>query len=214
MTSKIQNPIPLPAIRRLPAYLRLLKAYKIEGETWVSATSLAQELRYKPIQVRKDMAWTGVEGKPKVGFNIDDLILAINYQLGWDNTTDAVLIGVGNLGRALDGYKGFGNYGLKTLSVHDTDPQKIGTKLDGLIIKPMDALEDSVKRFGIHIAILTTPTEYVQEIAERLVTAGITGIWNFAPGKLKLPADIVIQRTDLATGFAELSSKLKNQIIK
>jgi len=214
MTRKISNPIPLPTIRRLPAYLRLLKAYRDEGETWISATNLAQDLRFKPIQVRKDMAWTGVEGKPKVGFNIDDLILAINYQLGWDNTTDAVLIGVGNLGRALVGYKGFGNYGLKILSVHDTDPQKIGTKLDGLIIKPMDALEDSVKRFGIHIAILTTPTEYVQEIAERLVTAGITGIWNFAPGKLKLPADIVIQRTDLATGFAELSSKLKNQIIK
>jgi len=101
--------IPLPTIRRFPAYLRLLKDHANQGKMWISATTLADQLKLKPIQVRKDMACTGVEGKPKVGFQVCELIVAIEQYLGWDNTTDAILIGAGNLGAALIGYKGFEN---------------------------------------------------------------------------------------------------------
>lgn len=204
--------IPLPTIRRFPAYLRLLKDYMADGEKLVSATRLAVDLRLKPIQVRKDMACTGIEGKPKIGFEIDDLIRAIEHHLGWDNTADAVLIGVGNLGKALVGYQGFENYNLRIISIHDTDQKKIGTRVHGITIQPMDVLEKTIARFGINIAILTVPAENVQKIAERIVDAGILGIWNFAPKKLKLPDNIIVQRTDLATNFAELSSKLKKSL--
>ncbi|MGM0432856.1 MAG: redox-sensing transcriptional repressor Rex [Spirochaetota bacterium] len=206
--------IPLPTIRRFPAYLRLLKDYAADGEQWVSATRLAEKLRLKPIQVRKDMACTGVEGKPKVGFEIAGLIQAIEHHLGWDNTTDAVLIGAGNLGNALLGYKGFRNYGLRIVAVHDDDPAKIGRQVYGLTVKSMDDIEDTIKRLGINIAILTVPEDKVQEIADRLVEDGIKGLWNFAPKNLTLPDSVVVQRTDLATCFAELSSRLNQVLVR
>lgn len=204
--------IPLPTIRRFPAYLRILKEHADEGEYWISATTLAEELGLKPIQVRKDMACTGVEGKPKIGFEVRALILAIEHYLGWDNTSDAILIGAGNLGSALIGYKGFENYGLHIVAVFDADEKKVGRKLGDITVRSMDTLQETIDRLGINIAILTVPAESAQDIAERLVAAGIMGIWNFAPKSLKLPDHIAIQRTDLATSFAELSSKLRKQM--
>lgn len=204
--------IPLPTIRRFPAYLRMLKDYQKSGEIWVSATRLADDLRLKPIQVRKDMSCTGVEGKPKVGFDITDLILAIEHHLGWDNATDAILIGAGHLGNALVGYKGFENYGLRIVSVFDTDERKIGSMTYGVKILSMDLLEETIERLGVNIAVLTVPAERAQEIAERLVASGIKGIWNFVPKNLNLPEQIIVQRTDLATSFAELSSRIKKSI--
>ncbi len=204
--------IPLPTIRRFPAYLRKLKDYQAYGDTWISATKLADDLKLKPIQVRKDMACTGVEGKPKVGFELTELIHAIEYHLGWDNTSDAILIGAGHLGNALIGYKGFENYGLRIVAIFDTDPKKIGEQTYGITIQSMDNLENTIERFGINIAVLTVPALYAQEIAQRLVGSGIKGIWNFAPKTLNLPDDVIVQRTDLATSFAELSSKLRNSI--
>lgn len=204
--------IPLPTIRRYPAYLRLLKDYQQSGEDWVSATRLAVDLRLKPIQVRKDMACTGVEGKPKVGFEIDGLIRAIEHHLGWDNTSDAILIGAGNLGAALIGYKGFENYGLRIVAILDADAKKVGMKVSGITVQSMEHLEEVIDRLGVNIAVLTLPAVYAQETAERLVAAGIKGIWNFAPKTLTLPEHIIVQRTDLATSFAELSSRLKTSI--
>jgi len=200
--------IPLPTIRRFPLYLRLLKDRQVLGEEWISATTLAVELRLKPIQVRKDMACTGVEGKPKIGFRIDELIEAIEHHLGWDNVTDAVLVGAGNLGTALAGYEGFRNYGLKIIGAFDNDPEKIGTAIYGIPVFAMSSLKKQIERFGVNMAVLTVPAESAQEVAEKLAEAGIKGIWNFVPKNLKLPEEIIIQRIDLAASFAELSSKL------
>jgi redox-sensing transcriptional repressor len=202
--------IPLPTIRRYPVYLRLLKDWALRGEAWISATTLAGELRLNPIQVRKDMACTGVEGKPKVGFEVDALIAAIEHHLGWDNTTDAVLVGAGNLGSALVGYKGFENYGLRIIAVFDTDPEKVGNMVHGRKIQAMKELKMTVKRLTVNMGVLAVPEQAAQEAAEAMVKAGIRGIWSFAPKNLKLPESVVIQRTDLSTSFAELSSKLKN----
>ena len=212
MNSETKRSIPLPTIRRFPVYLRLLKEQLMLGKTWISATTLAYELRLKPIQVRKDMACTGVTGKPKIGFLIEDLINAIEAHLGWDNSSDAVLIGAGHLGNALAGYRGFDNYGLKVAAVFDSDPKKIGTAIGELTVLSMDTLEDYIAEHGILVGILTVPDSYAQEIAERLVASGIIGIWNFAPINLKLPEQIIVQRTDLATAFAELSSRLNSSI--
>ncbi|MBN2659257.1 MAG: redox-sensing transcriptional repressor Rex [Spirochaetales bacterium] len=201
--------IPLPAIRRYPLYLRRLKAYRMGGTLWVSATMLAEDLGFSSILVRKDLALTGLEGRPKYGFSIDPLIGAIEESLGWNNRTDAILVGAGNLGSALLGYSGFAQYGLEISAVFDSDPAKIGTKVQGVPVFPMEKLTDFIGRTHIPMAVLTVPAESAQRTAEQLEDAGIRGIWNFAPAKLKLSDKVVVQRVDLASSFAELSSRLK-----
>lgn len=199
----------MPAIRRYPSYLRRLKAYEKGGTQWISATTLANDLSLSSILVRKDLALTGLEGRPKYGFAIKPLIDAIEECLGWNNTTDAVLVGAGNLGAALLGYSGFAQYGLTIVAVFDSDEGKIGTKVQDIPVLPMDKLDDYLSRTRIPMAVLTVPAESAQRTAEKLEQAGIQGIWNFAPVKLKLSEHVVIQRVDLASSFAELSSRLK-----
>jgi len=200
--------IPLPAIRRYPSYLRRLKNYQIGGTKWISATTLAEDLSLSAILVRKDLACTGLEGRPKYGFAIEPLIDAIEKSLGWDNTTDAILVGAGNLGTALMGYDGFNQYGLPIVAVFDIDHQKVGTKVHGVEVLSMEKVADFIKRTKIPMAVLTVPAASAQLIGIKLSDAGIKGIWNFAPVKLKLSKDVIIQRVDLASSFAELSSRL------
>ena len=201
--------ISIPTIKRFPSYLRLLRQYREEGELWVSATRLAEELSLTAIQVRKDMAGTGVEGRPKVGFEIDALIAAIVENLGWDNATDAILIGAGHLGVALARYEGFASYGLQIVAAVDKDPAKSGRPIGNTTVYPMEQMKSFVTDNAINIAVITVPAEAAQEVADELVDAGIKAIWNFAPKDLRLPGHIVLQRTDLATSFAVLSAKCR-----
>jgi len=199
----------IPTIKRFPSYLRLLRQYQEAGEEWISATKLAGDLGLTPIQVRKDMAGTGVEGRPKVGFEIAALLESITHSLGWDNSTDAVLIGAGHLGVALSRYEGFASYGLRIVAVFDNDPSKVGKAIGYTVVRPMVQLADYIKDHAINIAVITVPAESAQPLADELVGFGIKAIWNFAPKDLKLPTGIVVQRTDLATSFAVLSAKCR-----
>jgi redox-sensing transcriptional repressor len=199
----------IPTIKRFPSYLRLLRQYQEAGEEWISATKLAGDLGLTPIQVRKDMAGTGVEGRPKVGFEIASLLESITHCLGWDNSTDAVLIGAGHLGVALSRYEGFASYGLRIVAVFDNDPSKVGKAIGYTVVRPMAQLADYIKGHAINIAVITVPAEAAQALADELVGFGIKAIWNFAPKDLRLPAGIVVQRTDLATSFAVLSAKCR-----
>ncbi len=199
----------IPTIKRFPSYLRLLRQYQEAGEEWISATKLAGDLGLTPIQVRKDMAGTGVEGRPKVGFEIAALLESITHCLGWDNSTDAVLIGAGHLGVALSRYEGFASYGLRIVAVFDNDPSKVGKAIGYTVVRPMAQLADYIKDHAINIAVITVPADAAQALADELVGFGIKAIWNFAPKDLRLPAGIVVQRTDLATSFAVLSAKCR-----
>jgi redox-sensing transcriptional repressor len=190
-------------------YLSLLKRYDEQEILWISATTLAEDLGLSSILVRKDLSCTGLEGRPKYGFRIKPLIDAIENSLGWNNTTDAILVGAGNLGKALLGYAGFAQYGLQIVAVFDNDPDKVGKSVQGIEILPMEKIPDLIERTRIPMAVLTVPATCAQKIAENLADAGIRGIWNFAPVKLKLSEKIIIQRMDLASSFAELSSRLK-----
>lgn len=209
--SKI-SPIPIPTIKRLPSYLRILEQNKATGVEYISATTLAEELGLKPIQVRKDVSCTGIEGRPKVGFNIDELITCITHVLGWDNTTDALIVGAGNLGKAIALYGGFESYGLRIVAIFDKDVHKIGQKCGTLTILPIDSIYQYIKTHRISIAVITVPANQAQSVADLLVKCGIRGIWNFAPKDLKLSEDVVMQRTDLATSFAVLSVKMRKKI--
>ncbi|MGE4584003.1 MAG: redox-sensing transcriptional repressor Rex [Sphaerochaeta sp.] len=206
--------IPIPTIKRFPSYLRLLKGYHEQGLEMVSATMLAEELGLKPIQVRKDISCTGIEGKPKVGFTVTKLIDAIIHTLGWDNATDAILIGAGHLGSALARYEGFETYGLKIVAAFDIDKQKWGSKLGEVPVFPLDSLKQYIEENHVNIAVLAVPAAQAQEVSELVVECGILAIWNFAPKDLKLPERVVVQRTDLATSFAVLSAKVKRKMSK
>lgn len=207
-----KNPIPIPTVKRLPSYLRLLRQAKEEGETYISATKLASELSLKPIQVRKDISSTGIEGRPRVGFTIDELIGRINHVLGWDDSTEALIVGAGNLGSALAAYGGFEAYGLKISAIFDKDQRKVGTRAGALTVMPLDRINKYIAENRMTIAVIAVPASQAQAVADMLVKCGIRGIWNFAPVNLKLPDDVVIQRTDLATSFAVLSIKLRKKL--
>ena len=199
---------PLPTVKRGPNYLRVLLEYQQNGIEWISATDIAYRLKLTPIQVRKDLALTGIAGTPKKGFMVDELIISLKEFLGWNSNTDAFLIGAGALGSALLGYKGFDENGLNIVAAFDSDPLKIGSVIHGKKVLDIKKVKTLAKRMNIHIGIITVPAEFAQSTADTLVDAGIKGIWNFSPAKLKLPDHIIIQREDLSSGFAVLSAKI------
>lgn len=199
---------PVPTIRRIPSYLRILYEYRDAGREWISATEIAERLFLKSIQVRKDMAFTGIVGKPKKGFPVNELIAGIREFLGWNSINKAILVGAGALGSALLGYSGFTEHGLDIVAVFDKTPEKIGRTVHGREILPMSRIRPTVSKRNIRIAIITVPASAAQEVADELVAAGIEGIWNFSPVKLNVPPRVAIQREDLSSGLAVLCVKL------
>jgi redox-sensing transcriptional repressor len=199
---------PLPTVRRMPAYLNLLRRLRAEGCQVVSGTRIAEELGLDSVQVRKDFSYTGMVGKAGVGFQIPTVIHMIETFLGWDNTTDAFLIGAGSLGTAIMGYQGFQRYGLNIVAAFDKNPEKNGLNIHGKQVLPMDKLLDLAQRMHVQVGIITVPAEGAQEVADQLVEAGVGAIWNFAPVSIKVPPTIILQNTELASELAVLSVML------
>jgi redox-sensing transcriptional repressor len=209
------NPIPekklsLAAIKRMPMYLRVLKQMA-ESAEFASATKVAEELNLEPIVARKDLELAGIQGRPGVGYPIRDLIGGIETLLGWNNISDAVLVGAGSLGTALLGYQGFSNYGLNVVCAFDDDPKKAGKDIHGKKVMKLSAMPGLVSRLHVQIGILAVPQEAAQEVADLMVKAGIKAIWNFAPVRLSVPEEVQVQNEDLAEGLAALFVKLTNQ---
>ena len=200
-----------PSIRRLPSYLHLVRNIRSEGGDYVSGTTIAQELHLESIQVRKDLAITGIKGRPKKGYPVDLLINAIERFLGWNILQDAIIVGVGNLGTALIGYQEFQLNGLNIIAGFDKNPKKIGSTIRGIPILNITTLDINVPLFGVNIAILTVPTVCAQDITDLLIKAGISGIWNFTNTKLKVPSHMVVQKEDLSSGYAMLCMKLRSR---
>jgi redox-sensing transcriptional repressor len=194
----------VPSIRRLPSYLHIIRQSKEEGHEYISGTVIAQELRLEPIQVRKDLAITGIVGKPKKGYPVVALMAAIEHFLGWDEMQQAVLIGAGNLGTALAGYQEFHYHGLNICAAFDQDPAKIGKSIHGVTIFSLNTIPEQIRNLGANIAILTVPSTNAQEVTDRLVSAGINAIWNFTNVKLKVPEHVLVQKEDLTSGYAML----------
>jgi redox-sensing transcriptional repressor len=193
-----------PSVRRLPSYLHTIRQLQKEEGEYISGTLIAQELNLEPIQVRKDLAITGITGKPKKGYPVEALIRAIERFLGWDLVQDAVLVGVGNLGAALIGYEEFQYHGLHLIAAFDKNPKKIGLRIHGVPVLSIDTVDIQIRSFGVKTAILTVPSPFAQETADVLIKAGIEAIWNFTNVKLKVPDNVVVQKEDLSSGYAML----------
>lgn len=204
MDNVVQN-LPLPTIRRFPIYLRKIQDCVAREEEYISGALLADVLNLDHVVVRKDLAMTGVSGTPRLGFPTKELAAAITRALGWDSPTQAALIGVGHLGGALLGHRGFRDHNLEITLAFDANPALVGTQLHGATILAIDDLERMIQRLHIVLAILTVPSCAAQSCADKLVAAGIRGIWNFTGVSLNVPASVKVQQEDLASGLAVLS---------
>ena len=200
--------VPELTLRRLPRYYHFLKRLAEAGHEVVSASQIAEALGVHPTQVRKDLAITGVQGKPKVGSRVDDLVRSIETFLNWNNASDAFLVGAGNLGSALMGYSGFNRAGIRVTAAFDGRPDRVGSRIHGVEVLPMAKFKDLVQRMHIAIGIITVPAEGAQEIADLMVQSGIQAIWNFAPPTLELPSGIIVENVELYSSLAIISRKL------
>lgn len=198
-------------LKRLPIYLAYLKGLPKDSAAYISATSLANALGMGEVQVRKDLAMVSDGGRPKLGYLRESLMDDISQFLGYDNTTDAILVGAGKLGQALLGYNGFEAYGLNILAAFDVAPTTDRTE-DGKPILPMEELEDFCRVNKVLMGIITVPASCAQEVCDKLISCGIKAIWTFAPVHLDVPANILVQNENMATSLAVLSMHLQAQI--
>lgn len=206
-----QKKISKSVLKRLPGYLAYLKGMPDGAPSHISATALANVLGMGEVQVRKDLAMVSDGGRPKIGYLRESLIDDIEQFLGYDNTTDAVLIGAGKLGQALMGYTGFDEYGLNILAAFDARPQMERTD-EGKPVYSITKLEQFCRTNKVLMGIITVPAEAAQEVADLLIAGGIKAIWNFAPVHLDVPANILVQNENMATSLAVLSVHLQAQI--
>ena len=204
--------IPEPTLRRLPKYIHVLERWGKAGQEFVSSSMIANELELDSIQVRKDLSFAGLTGKPKVGFELKELVAALHHILNWDNKEDAFLVGMGSLGEAILGYQNFKRYGLNIIAAFDIDKNKIGARQAGVDIFDLDKLHDLTQRMHINIGIITVPAEAAQNVADIMVDGGITAIWNFAPIHLKVPDNIIVEHAQLSLSLAVLTHKLSSKM--
>lgn len=199
-------------LKRLPGYLAYLKGMPEGSPPNISATALANALGMGEVQVRKDLAMVSDGGRPKIGYQRESLIYDIEQFLGYDNTTDAVLIGAGKLGRALLGYSGFADYGLNILAAFDSNPELDGSMASNKPIMNLSRLEGFCKAHKVLMGIITVPADNAQQVCNLLIENGIQAIWNFAPTHLEVPEHILVQTENMATSLAVLSMHLQAQI--
>ena len=198
-------------LKRLPGYHAYLKTLQNSDSPYISATAIANALDMGEVQVRKDLAMVSDGGRPKVGYVRERLMEDIEQFLGYDNTTDAILVGAGRLGQALLGYNGFDEYGLNILAAFDIAPTMSETQ-EGTPIYPMEQLQSFCKANKVLMGIITVPAKHAQAVCDQLIACGIKAVWSFATSHLDVPQGILVQYENMATSLAVLSMHLQAQI--
>lgn len=203
--------ISLQTLRRLPVYLHYLKVIKDEYQS-ISATAIAEKFGLNDVQVRKDLAAVSGSGRPKTGYFTDELISQIESYLGCRSDTKTVLIGAGNLGKALMSYDGFDDYGIDIIAAFDTSEEVYGKMVNGKPILSSEDLEGVCLNKNIRLGIITVPAYGAQSVCDELVSYGVKAIWNFAPTILKVPEGVIVENENLASSLAVLSKHLHNNL--
>ncbi|MCQ3807941.1 MAG: redox-sensing transcriptional repressor Rex [Acidimicrobiia bacterium] len=203
------EPIPEATVARLPVYLRSLLELAASGPTTVSSVGLAELAGVNDAKVRKDLSYLGPHGTRGVGYNVDHLIVEISCALGVTNTWPVVICGLGNLGLALANHTGFTDRGFPIAAAVDTDPDKIGTTINGVAVHHPEHLPEVVAEHQVAIGIITTPAEGAQQTVDLLVEAGVRSILSFAPAVLVVPEGIDVRCVDLSTELQILGFHLQ-----
>ena len=203
----VNRDIPSATVARLPIYLRSLGDLGASEGT-CSSDRLAEIAGVNPAQVRKDLSHLGTRGTRGVGYKVAELLVELRAALGLTQGYAVAVVGAGNLGTALANYKGFEPWGFQLSAVFDSEKSKIGDPGDGLVVEDIEDLDRIVKERRIVIGIVATPTEAAQDVADRLVAAGIKSILNLAPAVLRVPEDVEVRRVDLSTELQILTFHL------
>ncbi len=215
MVKDTANPVPEPTIRRLPTYVHYLKGLLATIDDSISTSHMSKDLGLDPTQIRKDLSYLDVTGKNRVGYKVLELIDAMEEFLGWNNFSDAFLIGAGHLGAALMGYERLDEYGIKIVAAFDVDPARVGSVIHGVEVFHVSKLADLIKKMHINIGIITVPAERAQNVVDIMSEAGIKAIWNFAPIWLKTEReDLIIVNDQLYASLSIMTRKLKNLLVK
>jgi redox-sensing transcriptional repressor len=190
--------IPEATVARLPVYLRALGTLSDEGVITVSSEELATAAGVNSAKLRKDLSYLGSYGTRGVGYDVDYLVYQVSRELGLTQDWPVVIVGLGNLGRALANYGGFASRGFAIKALVDADPDAVGTEVAGLEVSPLDQLEEVVRSRGVAIAVIATPALVAQDVCDRLVAAGVSSILNFAPSVLAVPDHVEVRKVDLS----------------
>lgn len=197
--------IPEAAIKRLPIYLRILGEL-IEGDVpIISSAELAERTGFSPEQIRKDLAYFGAFGTRGVGYDTALLSRRISKILGLHQGVKAALVGAGHLGTALARYSLSKHKDVRIVAIFDSDPGKVGTEIHGVPVQDTSELANTIRALGIKIGIITVPASEAQRVAEVMAQAGVEAILNFAPAKLRVQGDVVIQNIDLTIELQSLA---------
>ncbi|HET8929422.1 MAG TPA: redox-sensing transcriptional repressor Rex [Acidimicrobiales bacterium] len=205
MASKPRRPIPDATVSRLPIYQRVLDQLQTQGSTTVSSEDLAELAGVNAAKARKDLSFLGSYGIRGVGYEVDYLLFQIRHALGLTQQWPVLIVGVGNLGRALADYAGFTSRGFPVVALVDDDPAKIGTDHVGVEIRPLADVAALVRDLDIAIGVIAIPSAGAQRVAELLVEAGVSSILNFAPAVLTVPDGVHLRQVDLAVELQILS---------
>lgn len=207
-------PVPKVVVSRLSLYLRELQRLEAAGQQTISSGQLGTLLGFSDAQVRKDLGFFGQFGYPGVGYRCDELIRAMRDILGTNHPWSVAMVGVGNLGQALLGYRGFGRQNFSIAAAFDADPAKVGQVIQGIRIQSLDELADTIRAHGIRLGMIVVPVTAAQEAADRLVAAGVEGIVNFAPVTLVLPQHVQNVGVDLAIELEQLSFAVTSKLAR
>ncbi|WP_033170868.1 redox-sensing transcriptional repressor Rex [Selenomonas sp. ND2010] len=192
-------------IDRLPLYFRTLRLAQDEGIDIISSDELGRRLGITPEQIRKDLASFGQFGKKGVGYYVNELKRNVGEILGLDNHWNIAVVGIGHLGEALANYQNFVSLGFNLVALFDQDPKVIGKTVNHVVVEDIRNMQKVVKERNIQIGIIAVPAAFAQGVADKLVEAGVKGIWNFAPIKMEVPDSMHIINEDLSIGLSSLS---------
>jgi len=199
-------------VNRLSLYLRELQHLAASGAQTTNSSQLGDRLGFTDAQVRKDLAHFGQFGHPGVGYRCEDLVLAIRKILGTDRTWLVALMGVGNLGRALLGYRGFHSQGFSIVAAFDADPAKVGGTVEGIEVFGVESLPQVVADRRIDLGIVAAPANHAQKAADMLVAAGVQGILNFAPVSVTVPRGVSLVGVDLARELEQVTYAVASRL--
>ena len=200
------RPIPEATVARLPVYLRsLLSLAEERGELTVSSEELARMAGVNAAKVRKDLSYLGSYGTRGVGYDVEYLLYQITRELGLTQDLPAAIVGIGNLGRALASFKGFAERGFRISALFDISEEMIGAEVGGLTVRHLDELKEVAAEQSLSIGIIATPAVAAQEVAERLIDAGVKSILNFSATHVSVPPDVTVRKVDLSIELQILS---------
>ncbi|MGE9807386.1 MULTISPECIES: redox-sensing transcriptional repressor Rex [unclassified Janibacter] len=195
----VRRGIPDATVARLPGYLRALNSLASQGISSVSSEELAEVSGVRSAKLRKDLSQLGSYGVRGVGYDVANLSLEISRELGLTQDWPVVIIGMGNLGRALADYSGFATRGFQIVALLDRDESVIGEKIGALTVQPMSVLSELADAGRVSIGVITTPAASAQVVCDALVEAGVGSVLNFAPCVLSVPAGVEVRKVDLST---------------